>query len=114
MSLDGCIAGAKGEVDWITSDLEIDFAAIFSQFDTLLIGRKTFEQMVRRGRAGSPGMRLLVFSSALQPSDFRAVTIGNANQAEAVPSIKQTATKDIWLFAGGARFQRHHSKVCWS
>ena len=39
MSLDGYIAGPKGEFDWIISDPEIDFAALFQQFDTLLVAR---------------------------------------------------------------------------
>ena len=41
MSLDGYIAGPKGEYDWIVMDPEIDFAGIMAQFDTFLIGRKT-------------------------------------------------------------------------
>ena len=43
VSLDGFIAGPKGEYDWIVRDAGIDFAAIYAQFDTLLMGRKTFE-----------------------------------------------------------------------
>ena len=46
-SLDGYIAGPKGEADWIIMDPEIDFRAIFAQFDTVLIGRRTFEGMAR-------------------------------------------------------------------
>src|ERR1022692_2971115 len=38
-SLDGFIAGPNGEVDWITLDPEVDFAEIWAQFDTLLMGR---------------------------------------------------------------------------
>ena len=34
MSLDGYIAGPKGEADWITPDPEIDFASFFNEFDT--------------------------------------------------------------------------------
>ena len=37
MSLDGYIAGPKGEFDWIVHDPDIDFGALFKQFDTLLI-----------------------------------------------------------------------------
>ena len=39
MSLDGFIAGAHGEYDWITFDASMDFVALFEQFDTLLMGR---------------------------------------------------------------------------
>ena len=37
-SLDGYIAGPKGEADWIIMDPEIDFAELFNQFDTMLLG----------------------------------------------------------------------------
>ena len=33
-SLDGFIAGPKGEADWIIMDPDIDFQAIYDQFDT--------------------------------------------------------------------------------
>jgi dihydrofolate reductase len=39
MSLDGYIAGPKGEADWIIMDPEIDFGALFQEFDTVLVGR---------------------------------------------------------------------------
>jgi hypothetical protein len=41
-SLDGYIAGPHGEFDWIVTDPEIDFAALVAQFDTAVMGRKTF------------------------------------------------------------------------
>ena len=46
MSLDGYIAGPQGEADWIMMDPDIDFAAMFDQFDTFIMGRRTFEPMV--------------------------------------------------------------------
>ena len=54
MSLDGYIAGPKGEADWIIMDPDIDFGALFEQFDTFLLGRRTFEAMGRGGRARRP------------------------------------------------------------
>ena len=42
MSLDGFIAGPKGDFDWIVMDPAIDFAALFEEFDTAVMGRKTY------------------------------------------------------------------------
>ncbi len=42
-SLDGYIAGPEDEYDWIVADPDIDFQALFDQFDTLLMGRRTYE-----------------------------------------------------------------------
>ena len=42
-SLDGFIAGPKGEYDWIVMDPSIDFTALYKEFDTAVMGRKTYE-----------------------------------------------------------------------
>ena len=54
MSLDGFIAGPNGEYDWIASDKSFDWAAFLSQFDTLLMGRKTYELALSQGPCSSP------------------------------------------------------------
>jgi dihydrofolate reductase len=41
MSLDGFIAGPNGEHDWIVMDPAIDFAALFREFDTAVMGFAT-------------------------------------------------------------------------
>jgi dihydrofolate reductase len=67
MSLDEYIAGPKGEADWIIMDPEIDFTALFNQFDTMLLGRKTFEAALKQGGAAAmPGMQTYVFSRTLR------------------------------------------------
>src|SRR6516164_1810674 len=70
MSLDGFIAGPNGEADWIIMDPEIDFKAIYSPFDTLVMGRRTYEAMKGAGGGGSmPGMQVFVFSRTLLQED---------------------------------------------
>jgi hypothetical protein len=64
MSLDGYIAGPKGEADWITMDPNVDMTGLFNQFDTILVGRGTFEPMATAGRTTLPGMKTIVFSTA--------------------------------------------------
>ena len=104
MSLDGYIAGSKGEADWITMDPEIDFTAIFSQFDTILVGRRTFDAMVAAGRASIPGMKTVVFSRTLRQEDHPEVTIVTDSQRETLAALKAGPGKDIWLFGGGSLF----------
>ena len=48
MSLDGYIAGPNGDADWIVRDPEVNFAEIWAQFDTLLMGRGTYEYATTR------------------------------------------------------------------
>ena len=56
-SLDGYIAGPNGEVDWIVTDPAIDFGELFSQFDTALMGRRTYEVVLNSGYGLPPGMK---------------------------------------------------------
>jgi dihydrofolate reductase len=104
VSLDGYIAGPKGEADWITMDPEIDFTAMFSQFDTILVGRRTFDGMVAAGRASMPGMKTIVFSRTLRQEDHPEVAIVTDSQRETLAALKASPGKDIWLFGGGSLF----------
>jgi dihydrofolate reductase len=105
MSLDGYIAGPKGEADWIIMDPEIDFAALFEKFDTFLLGRRTFEAMGRGGQGGSPGVKTLVFSRTLRQQDYPGVTIVAEGVEETVAALRAEPGKDIWLFGGGSLFR---------
>src|SRR5262245_59510713 len=102
-SLDGYIAGPKGEADWIIMDPEIDFRAIYDQFDTARIGRRTFEGMARGKRkpGAMPGMKTFVFSRTLKQRDYPKLTIVAENAEETVAALRAESGKDIWLFGGG-------------
>jgi dihydrofolate reductase len=105
-SLDGYIAGPHGEFDWIVLDPDIDFTALYAQFDTVVMGRKTFMTTIAQGGNGAmPGLDVVVFSRTLRPADHPAVSIVGSEPAETVRSLKAKPGKDIWLFGGGELFR---------
>ena len=105
MSLDGFIAGPNGEIDWIVEDAEIDFSEILSGFDTLLMGRKTYDTAMSMGPGGMPPMKAVVVSRTLRAEDHPDVTIISDNLHEAVKRLQSEPGKDIWLFGGGELFR---------
>jgi dihydrofolate reductase len=105
MSLDGYIAGPNGEADWIIMDPEIDFRALFEQFDTFLLGRRTFEAMGGAGGGGQSGAQTLVFSRTLRQQDYPNLTIVSENPEGMLADLRAKPGKDIWLFGGGLLFR---------
>jgi len=105
MSLDGYIAGPNGEIDWIVMDPEIDFSTFMKQFDTILLGRKTYEGTRQQGGgSGMAGMQVYVFSRTLSSADCPGVTV-SVDPGETLAELKAKAGKDIWLFGGGTLFR---------
>ncbi len=104
-SLDGYIAGPNGEADWIVVDPDVDFAALFREFDTALMGRRTFEAMAAAGQGALPGIETVVFSRTLRQQDHPHVRIVAEKPEEAVAALRKSSGKDIWLFGGGVLFR---------
>ncbi len=111
MSLDGMIAGLNGEADWIVADPEVDFAEIWSRFDTLLMGRRTYEAAVARlGEKSMDGKKVVVVSRTMKPADYPNVTLIRELDREKIQALRaETGTgksgKDIWLMGGGVLFR---------
>ena len=106
MSLDGFIAGPHGEYDWIVQDPSFDFAALWNQFDTLLMGRRTYEVALTRFESiAQMGKKVVVVSTTLKPGGHPAVTIVGSEVPAAVFALKDQPGKDIWLMGGGVLFR---------
>ena len=101
-SLDGFIAGPNGEIDWIVPEPTVDFAAVYAQFDTVLLGRRTYELTRQPGAPPwPPDWRIYVFSRTLDPSAHPDVRIVRDDAAATVAALRAESGRDIWLFGGG-------------
>ena len=106
MSLDGYIAGPHDEADWIVMDPDMNFAELWSQFDTLLMGRRTYEAAVSRlGPTAMRGTSVVVASRTFRHEDHPDITIiPDLNHSE-LQALRQQNGKDIWMMGGGDLFR---------
>ena len=106
VSLDGFIAGPNGEYDWIVMDPSVDFTALFKEFDTAVMGRKTFEVLIAQGGHGAlPGLDVVVFSRTVPATTHPGVRIVSDDPRQVVATLKAKPGRDIWLYGGGALFR---------
>lgn len=106
VSLDGFIADSNGGYGWIVQDPSVDFNALYAKFDTVVMGRKTFDLVTAQGGDGSmPGMQVIVFSRTLPASNGKSVTVTADDPAGTIRELKKQSGKDIWLFGGGVLFR---------
>ena len=53
----------NGGYDWLVADPTIDFGALFKEFDTAVMGRKTYDIVKAQGGNGAmPRLDVVVFS----------------------------------------------------
>ena len=105
-TLDGFIADPNGGYDWIVMDESIDFAALFSEFDTFVMGRKTWDVTAQTEFVQMfGGKEVIVFSKTVTQAPHPDVKIVRGSPVDTVRELKQKPGKDIWLFGGGAMFR---------
>jgi dihydrofolate reductase len=105
-SLDGYIAGPRGELDWIVSDPAVDFAAVYDAVDTVLLGRRTYELTRQPGAPPWPAdWHIYVFSRTLVPKQHPGVTVISGDAEATVAALRAGLGREIWLFGGGSLFR---------
>jgi dihydrofolate reductase len=100
-SLDGYIAGSDDDFDWIVPEPTFDFAALYAQFDVLLMGRRTFEVVSASGESFR-GKRVIVASRTLRAGGHPGVEVVSDGLEERVRELRAEPGRDIWLYGGGA------------
>ena len=105
-SLDGYIAGPRGEIDWVVSDPAVDLAAVYDAVDTVLLGRRTYELTRQPSAPPWPeGWHIYVFSRTLAPELNPNVTVVSGDAQATVAALRARPGREIWLFGGGSLFR---------
>lgn len=109
-SLDGFIADTNGSVDWLPhpkddSELEaVGYKSLMSRIDTILMGSRSYKQILGFGVWGWPDKHTYVFTSKKIETDKPYISITHDSPLEFMASLKdRKSDKDIWLL-GGAQF----------
>lgn len=106
-SQDGFIADKNGGVDWLPHpkndhDLEVvGYKKLMLRIDTILMGSKSFKQIIGFGSWGWPDKHTYVFSTQAFDAPLSCITITNDSPRKLIKKIKDRGSdKDIWLLGG--------------
>ena len=103
-SLDGYIADASGGVDWLPQGEPEDYgyAEFYAGVDALVMGRRTYDQVLEFGQWPYPGKPTYVFTGHPpldNPYDVRFVS--DTEPAEFVRTTAAGYSGTVWLVGGG-------------
>lgn len=106
-SLDNYFARKDNSVDWLmwSDEAQALMAEFWDRFDTILMGRKTYEVAISHNQGGDgggyPGIKNYVFSRTMKASADKSVEIVSENAVGFVRDLKNQEGKDICLMGGG-------------
>lgn len=103
-SLDNFIAGPQHQVDWLlwSDDVAAIMKEIWSTFDAIVMGRKTYDVARESGGGGGNyGLKGYVFSRTLRPEDHPDVEIISEDPGAFMKKLKRRKGKDICVMSGG-------------
>jgi dihydrofolate reductase len=87
-SVDGFIARANGDIDWLTSrgdaGEDTGYEAYMGGIDHLVMGRNTYEKVLEFGFWPYEGKSVLVLSTTLESDDVRIQVVRTLAEARAV------------------------------
>ena len=99
-SLDGYIADTSGGVDWLFTDQDYGYTGFFAGVDTVIMGRRTYEQVLSFGEYPYKGTQGFVFSRTHKEEYNEYVTFISGDIVSFVEGLKKGAGKNIWLVGG--------------
>ncbi len=107
-SLDSFIADENGSIDWLFSDADYGYTKFYNSIDTILVGRKTYEQSLTFEEYPYKGKKVYVFTHNAKEQKKKKKTASDVEYVDKdIPEfvmrlIQQPFShRDIWLLGGG-------------
>ena len=101
-SLDSYIAGEGGSIDWLFTDEDYGYAKFYDSIDTILVGRKTYDQSLKFDGCPYKGKKVYVFTRRIEEKKSTCyVEHINVDIPSFVRHLLKLVGKDIWLLGGG-------------
>jgi dihydrofolate reductase len=98
-SLDGYIAGKDDDIAWLFDDDDYGYKKFLASIDTVLMGRRTYDQALRMGPFPYPDKDCYVFSRSLMGGDDN-IEFVNQPVKDFVQTLREREGTDIWLVGG--------------
>lgn len=98
-SLDGHIAREDGSVDWLFTDGDYGYEAFYDSIDAVLMGRKTYDQVLTFGPYPYAEKESFVLSRSRTGSDANARFL-SGSPGEVLDQVARVTRGDVWLVGG--------------
>ncbi len=104
-SLDGFIAREDGSIDWLTeyekAETDYGYSEFYASIGTVLMGRKTYEQVLGFGQWPYGEKNVYVFTRQKEPLHReKNVEFVSGDIGEFTRQLRENTDKDIWLVGG--------------
>lgn len=108
ISLDGYICGSDGAIDWIVgdgdkkgdTDTQFDFSAFLNSIDTIVMGKKGYEDAPDGSLDAYLSHKIYVASNEELENAGDNIEIINGDVVSQIESVREQLGKDIWIYGG--------------
>jgi len=99
-SLDGYIAKEDGSVDWLPQSGDSGYVHFYKSIDTVLMGKKTYEQILTFGKYPYKDKKSYVFTRSLNQKKKNENVEFTSEVEKFTKKLISSSGKDIWLVGG--------------
>jgi len=98
-SLDGYIAREDGNIDWLPQSGNSGYDEFYKTIDTVIMGRKTYEQILTFGKYPYEGQKSYVFTKNTEIKKDGNIEFVFETE-KLVKELLSSSGKDVWLVGG--------------